>query len=196
MSSEHDDDPAAEVAPEVAAAADDVATADAWLPLDLAVARAALEFGSVADVPAAAAAALEAGADGSQLRVLAGMAGATASELDARIGAVYREERGELRRPAGGAAARLVATDLVQRGARGEEPGEELIRALARLWERSGYDDGDLSDLGIYDEHLDLAREGALRHGPEAVVAEFADTCRQILAAGGPTIRVWQPSAL
>ena len=95
-----------------------------WYPLELAVAREWLESSVAerhsdltpgrtdAEVPAAAVDALGRGAAGSELDVLAGMTGATWSQLRPQVERVY-QERG-VARPTGDRAARLVADAVLR----------------------------------------------------------------------------------
>lgn len=165
-----------------------------WAPLDLAVARDALGLGSRATLPAAAAEAIALGAQGDALSRLAAADSRDEQKMASALAAIYRDERGA-KRPKGRSAAELVGADLLRGAIAGEIDAAAAIAAIVRLWELSGFSDGDLSDLGIYEEHLELARAGELRSTPDRVIDEFLAEARRILAAGGPSIPGWHPSA-
>lgn len=166
----------------------------AFAPLDLAVAREALGLGPRAALPAAARESIALGAEGESLQRLAAADPAAGQEVASAVAAVYRDERGA-KRPKGRKAAELVGADLLRAAIDGSLPGDAAIAAVVELWEISGFSDGDLSDLGIYDEHLQLARAGGLSSTPEQVMDEFLADARRIVAAGGPSIPGWHPSA-
>ncbi len=165
-----------------------------WAPLDLAAAREALGLGLRAALPVAARESIALGAEGDALQRLAAADPGAEQEVASAVAAVYRDER-DAKRPKGRKAAELVGADLLRAAVDGSVAGEAAIAAIVELWEISGFSDGDLSDLGIYDEHLQLARSGELRSTPEQVVDEFLADARRIVAAGGPTIPGWHPSA-
>jgi hypothetical protein len=166
----------------------------AWAPLDLAVARDALGLGSRAALPAAAAEAIALGAQGDALSRLAAADARNEQEIASALAAIYRDERGA-KRPKGRKAAELVGADVLRGAIAGDLDAGDAIAAIVRLWELSGFSEGDLSDLGIYEEHLELARAGELRSTPERVIDEFLAEARRIVAAGGPSIPGWHPSA-
>lgn len=166
----------------------------AWAPLDLAVAREALGLGPRAALPAAARESIALGAQGESLQRLAAADPAAGQEVASALAGIYRDERGA-KRPKGRKAAELVGADLLRAAIDGNLAGDAAIAAIVGLWEISGFSDGDLSDLGIYDEHLQLARSAELRSPPDEVIAEFLADARRIVAAGGPSIPGWHPSA-
>lgn len=166
-----------------------------WAPLDLAVARESLGLGSRAALPAAARASIALGAAGAALHRLAAADPAAAAQgVASALAAIYRDER-DAKRPKGRKAAELVGADVLRAAADGRLAGDAAIAAIVELWEISGFADGDLSDLGIYAEHLQLARAGELRSTPDQVIDEFLADARRIVAAGGPSIPGWHPSA-
>lgn len=165
-----------------------------WAPLDLAVARDALNLGPREALPAAAVEAIALGAQGEALERLAAAEPGAHQEVASAVAAIYRDERGA-KRPKGRKAAELVGAELLRTALDGGMSGESAIASIVELWELSGFADGDLSDLGIYAEHLELALAGDLRSTPAQVIDEFLADARRIVAAGGPSIPGWHPSA-
>jgi hypothetical protein len=170
---------------------------DPWHPLDLAVARVeiamkAVSWGQVAPVgvdvvntlPAAAGASLERGADGEQLLILAGMAGASWSELQDRMRRVYAER--DVTRPTGDHAWVLTANALLREIA---ESTNDPHVASAAIYGLGTYGPNFLTDaLGAttkYWDQISLVDDGTVHGTPAAVRAEFRAKCAAILRAGG-----------
>ncbi|MBO9533481.1 MAG: hypothetical protein J7513_10950 [Solirubrobacteraceae bacterium] len=115
------------------------------------------------------------------------MEGAGWSEVVVQLDRVYASERGAPK-PEGRHAAELVARDFVQRAAAEDISGVRAIALAEELWIALGHPEGDIADLGLFDDHLALVRQGVAGGTPASVVAEFVAVCRRIVAAGGPIL--------
>lgn len=151
-----------------------------------------LGLGELDDIPGAAVEAMVAGADGTRLATLAGMSGASLSEIEAGVAKVYPSERGAAA-PGAADAAELVSTEYVRRIAAGDAPDAvAVIRALAALWAQGGYPTGPLADLGRFDDEYDLALEQIIDRSPAEVLDEFVAVCRSTLRLGRPIAEGWR----
>jgi hypothetical protein len=163
-----------------------------WHALDLAIARVRLGRGEIDDIPGAAVEAMVAGADGARLAVLAGLAGASLSEIEAEVAKVYPSERGA-DAPGAAEAAELLATESVRRIAAGQASDVvATVRALAALWAQGGYPTGPLADLATFDDEYDLALEQIIDRSTAEVLDEFVALCRSTLRSGRPIAEGWR----
>lgn len=168
---------------------------DAWYPLDLTVARIEIfregwrhsvssSGGSLHDqLPAAAIAAMERGASGGELEVLAGMDGAGWTELEDRLARVYAE-RGVA--PPSGPRAWALSTNALLRTIAESPDAAWGAKAIYFLTNYGPDEVGRVvHDAGDYWISIDLAEQGILASTPSELRAEFQSTCAAILRAGG-----------
>lgn len=157
---------------------------DTWAIFDLATARWVRDELAADELPAAAVAALTAGADGDALRLLAAMDGSGWSEIEPVFQQVFAERGRPL--PTRRQATVTVASDVLQEVAAerlNARDGTNRLRVLA--WDIDDSEQGwkDLEPFISLSFDWDSADEG--RIDPETVRTVTVETARELLARDG-----------